>query len=253
MLLVPAIDLRAGRCVRLLQGSFSETTRYSADPVATAQGFEQSGARWIHVVDLDAAEGKGAENLRVIERIRGAVTCAVQAGGGVRTREQAARLIDLGIDRVVVGTTLIRSPALVAEWTAALGPRFAAGLDARDGRLRVAGWTEDADRTDTDVAAGLLSLGITWLIYTNISRDGTMAGPDSERTAAAARAAGLPTILSGGIGSEEHVDQVAERRDPLVVGVILGRALYESRIDLGRLCRRYPQGELSGWDSPAAT
>ncbi len=253
MLLVPAIDLRAGRCVRLLQGSFSETTRYSADPVATAQGFEQCGARWIHVVDLDAAEGKGADNLRVIARIRGAVRCAVQTGGGVRSAEQAARLIGLGINRVVVGTTLIRSPALVAEWTAALGPRFAAGVDARDGRVRVAGWTEDADRGDTDVAAGLAPLGIRWLIYTNISRDGTLSGPDTARTAAAARAAGLPTILSGGIGSEAHVDEVAERRDPLVVGVILGRALYESRIDLARLCSRYPQAGLTAWDSPAST
>ena len=253
MLLVPAIDLRAGRCVRLLQGSFSETKSYSLDPVATAKGFEQDGARWIHIVDLDAAEGKGADNLRVIECIRGAVSCAVQTGGGVRSREQAARRIGLGIDRIVVGTLLIRSPEVVAEWAAALGPRFAAALDARDGRVRVAGWTEDAGRADTEVAAGLAPLGIRWLIYTNISRDGTLAGPDFKRTASAAHAAGLPTILSGGIGSEAHIDQVAAQKDPFVVGIILGKALYESRIDLAKLLRRYPQQEISVWDSPGAS
>jgi phosphoribosylformimino-5-aminoimidazole carboxamide ribotide isomerase len=253
MLLVPAIDLRAGRCVRLLQGSFSESISYSEDPVAAAKGFEQNGARWIHIVDLDAAEGKGADNLRVIERIRGAVSCALQAGGGVRSREKAARLIGLGIDRIVVGTVLIRSPGLVAEWAAGLGQIFAAGLDARDGRVRVAGWTEDADRADTEVAAGFSALGIRWLVYTNISRDGTLAGPDYARTASAARAAGLPTLLSGGIGSEAHIDQVAEQKDPGVVGIILGKALYESRLDLGKLFTRYPQNALSGWDAPAAS
>ncbi len=183
----------------------------------------------------------------------GAVSCAVQTGGGVRSREQAARLLGLGVDRIVVGTVLIRSPALVAEWTAALGPRFAAGLDARDGRVRVAGWTEDAGRADTEVAAGLAGLGIRWLIYTNISRDGTLAGPDIARTASAARAAGLPTILSGGIGSEDHIEEVAEQKDSLVVGIILGKALYESRIDLGKLLKRYPQAGLSAWDSAGAS
>jgi phosphoribosylformimino-5-aminoimidazole carboxamide ribotide isomerase len=253
MLLVPAIDLRAGRCVRLLQGSFSETKSYSNDPVAMAKGFEQVGARWIHVVDLDAAEGRGADNLRVIERIRGAVSCAVQTGGGVRSRDQASRLLGIGIDRIVVGTVLIKAPGMVAEWAAALGPRFAAGLDARDGRVKVLGWTEDAGLADTEVAAGFAALGIRWLIYTSISRDGTLAGPDIPRTSAAAHAAGLPTILSGGIGSEEHIDQVAARNDPLVVGIILGKALYESRIDLGKLLARYPQQPLSGWDSATAS
>jgi phosphoribosylformimino-5-aminoimidazole carboxamide ribotide isomerase len=253
MLLIPAIDLRAGRCVRLLQGSFSESKSYSDDPVAMAKSFAQSGARWIHIVDLDAAEGRGADNLRVIERIRRAVSCAVQTGGGVRAKDQAARLIALGIDRIVVGTTLIRSPGLVAEWVAALGPRFAAGVDARDGRVRVSGWTEDAGRADTEVAAGLAPLGIRWLIYTNIARDGTLSGPDLPRTLAAARAAGLPTVLSGGIGSEAHIDEVAELQDPLLAGIILGKALYESRIDLGRILKRYPQQALSGWDSPAAS
>ena len=250
MLLVPAIDLRAGRCVRLLQGSFSDVTSYSSDPVETARGFEGDGARWIHVVDLDAAEGKGADNRAVIARIREAVSCRLEVGGGVRTLGQARALLDLGVDRLVIGTTVVRDPQEVARWSGALGPRLAAGVDARDGRVRISGWTEETSRVDTEVAAGLRLLGVRGLIYTSISRDGTLAGPDLERTNAAARCAGLPTILSGGIGSAQHVEEVARARDPLVAGVILGKALYEGRIRLKELVSRYPQSEKTadGWD-----
>lgn len=252
MLLLPAIDLRGGRCVRLLRGSFSNVTRYSEDPVATAKGFADAGARWVHIVDLDAAEGKGTDNIEVIERIRRSVPCRLQAGGGVRTEEAARRLLSLGVDRVVIGTLLVRRPAEVAGWVRALGPRFVAGIDATDGEVKVAGWTERASRSDIDVAAGVAALGMRWLIYTNISRDGTLAGPDVARTNAAARAAGVPTLLSGGIGSEEDVAAVTGSADPLVVGVILGRAVYEQRVDLASLFRRHPQDECAAWESPAA-
>jgi phosphoribosylformimino-5-aminoimidazole carboxamide ribotide isomerase len=249
MLLLPAIDLKAGRCVRLLRGNFSDSTFYSADPVETARGFQGAGVRWIHVVDLDAAEGRGADNLAVIERLRGAISCRLQVGGGVRSVEQARSLLSIGVDRVVLGTMVVRAPGDVCRWTAEMGPRFAAGIDATDGRVRISGWTEDAARADTDVAAGLEALGLRWLIYTNISRDGTLSGPDIERTNAAARASRLPTILSGGIGSERDVDEVAEKKDDLVAGTILGKVLYESRVDLGALVKKYPQAPASAWDS----
>jgi len=249
MLLLPAIDLREGRCVRLLRGSFSSTTTYSSDPVACARSFARDGTRWIHIVDLDAAEGKGRDNLEVIGRIRAAVSCRLQVGGGVRRADQAARLLGLGVQRVILGTVLIKSPADVAEWVKLHGPRFAAGVDATDGKVRVAGWTEDAGRKDIEVAASLAAAGIRWLVYTNIERDGTLAGPDILRTNAAARAAGLPTILSGGVGSERDVDQVAESKDPLVAGLILGKALYEGRVDLAKLIKRFPQESNSAWDS----
>jgi phosphoribosylformimino-5-aminoimidazole carboxamide ribotide isomerase len=248
MLLIPSIDLRAGRGVRLLRGSFDHQTEYAPDPVETVRSFCAAGARWVHVVDLDAAEGKGADNLDLIRRIRGAVSCRLQVGGGVRTEEQARRLLDLGVDRLVLGTVLVKAPARAREWVDRLGPRFAAGLDAYDGRVRVAGWAEEAGGADTLVAAGLAALGMRWLIYTSISQDGTLAGPDIPRTNAAARAAGLPTVVSGGIGSEDDVDAVAGRGDPLVAGVILGRALYEGRVDLGRLLRRFPQEDPTAWD-----
>jgi phosphoribosylformimino-5-aminoimidazole carboxamide ribotide isomerase len=249
VLLVPAIDLRAGRCVRLLQGSFSHVTSYSADPVETARGFERDGARWVHIVDLDAAEGKGLDNRTVIGRIRDGVSCRLEAGGGIRTIDQARALLEMGVDRLVIGTAVVRAPQEVARWAERLGPRLAAGVDARDGQVRISGWREGASRSDTDVAAGLRPLGVRWMIYTNISRDGTLSGPDVERTNAAARAAGLPTILSGGIGSAAHVDEVARCGDPLVAGVILGKALYEGRINLAELLKSYPQTPSAGWDS----
>jgi phosphoribosylformimino-5-aminoimidazole carboxamide ribotide isomerase len=251
MLLLPAIDLRGGRCVRLLRGSFADATRYSEDPVAVARGYADAGARWIHVVDLDAAEGRGEDNLPVIERLRRAVSCRVEAGGGVRSVDQAQRLLSLGVDRLILGTVLVRAPREAASMAARLGPRFAAGVDARDGMIRVAGWTAEEGGADTELAAGLAGLGMRWMVYTNISRDGTLEGPDVARTNAAARAAGLPTVLSGGIGSEDDVRRVAEESDPLVVGVILGRALYESRVDLPSLVSRYRQEE-SAWDPPGS-
>lgn len=238
--------------MRLLRGSFAAATRYSDDPVATAKGFADAGARWIHVVDLDAAEGRGGDNLAVIERIRRAIPCRVEAGGGVRGAEAARRLLAAGVDRIVVGTVLVRRPQEVAGWARSLGPRIAAGIDARDGEVRIAGWTEDSGRTDVAVASGVAGLGIRFLIYTNINRDGTLAGPDIDRTNAAARAAGLPTLLSGGIGSEQDVEEVAARADPLVVGIILGKAVYESRVDLAALFTRHRQEAVSAWDSPAS-
>jgi len=252
MLLLPAIDLSDGRCVRLLRGRFAEATRYSLDPIEAARSFAGCGVRWIHVVDLDAAEGGGKDNRSLIGRIRRAVPCMLEVGGGVRSEDEARRLLDAGVDRIVLGTVLARAPAEVAGWIARLGPRFAAGVDARDGRVKVAGWTADAGIADTDFAAGLAAIGVRWLIYTRIDRDGTMEGPDIARTAAVARAAGLPTVISGGVGSAEDVERAAESAEGLVAGVILGRALYESRVDLGRLVRRFPQGGLTAWDPPEA-
>jgi len=252
MLLVPAIDLRDGRCVRLLRGDFSSAIQYPTDPVETARQFEHQGIRWIHIVDLDAAEGKGKDNFATIARIRRSVSCKLEVGGGVRAQEQAARLLDLGVEMIVVGTVLVRSPGLVSAWIRRLGHRFIGGVDARDGKVRIAGWTEDGKRPDTDLAAGLAGIGVSGLIYTNIARDGTMEGPDIERTNAAARASGLPTILSGGIGSRQDVADAAARADSLVAGVILGKALYESRLDLSELVRAFPQSPDSAWDRAAA-
>jgi phosphoribosylformimino-5-aminoimidazole carboxamide ribotide isomerase len=239
-LVVPAVDLRAGRCVRLVQGSFDAVTVFPLDPAEQARRFAAAGARMIHVVDLDAAEGKGADNRTAIAAIRAAVSCALEVGGGVRSADDARRLVDLGVERIVVGTTLARSPETVAAWIRDLGRRFVAGIDARGGRVKVSGWASDADLADTDLAGRLAGLGIVGLVYTSISVDGTLAGPDVTRTAVVARAAGLPTILSGGIGGEADVEAAAGV-DLFVVGAIVGRAMYEGRVDLARLLARFPQ------------
>ncbi len=248
MLLVPAIDLVDGRCVRLLRGSFSEATLYPADPVETARAWAAAGVRWLHVVDLDAAEGKGRDNRALIARIRAAAGCRLQVGGGVRSEQDARQLLDIGVDRIVLGTVLARAPREAAAWIRRLGPRFAAAIDARGGRVKVAGWAADGGARDVDAAAGLAELGIGWVVYTSIDRDGTLAGPDIEGTNAVARAAGLPAILSGGIGSEDDVLRAADSADPLVAGIILGKALYEGRVDLAALIRRLPQEGASPWD-----
>ncbi len=169
----------------------------------------------------------------------------------MRSEEQAARLFDLGVELLVLGTVLVRSPQTVAAWVRRLGPRFLGGVDAQDGTVRIAGWMEDGGRLDTEVAAELAGVGIRGLIYTNISRDGTLSGPDVERTNAVARASGLPTLISGGIGSAQDVEAAACRRDQLVAGVILGRALYESRLDLPALVKAYPQAPKAAKAPPA--
>jgi phosphoribosylformimino-5-aminoimidazole carboxamide ribotide isomerase len=239
-LVAPAIDLRSGRCVRLVQGSFASATLFPLEPAEQARRFAEAGARMIHVVDLDAAEGKGLDNRAAITAIRAAVTCALEVGGGVRSDEDARRLVDLGIERIVVGTVLASTPRTVGGWVERFGRRFVAGIDARAGRVKVAGWTRDGGIADTDLAGLLAALGIIGLVYTNIAVDGTLAGPDVERTVAVARAAGLPTILSGGIGSTSDIEAAA-RADPLVVGAIVGRAMYEGRVDLVDLFARFPQ------------
>jgi len=159
-------------------------------------------------------KGRGGDNLAVIERVRRAVPCRLEAGGGVRDAEAARRLLGTGVERIVVGTVLVRRPEEVAAWVRALGPRIAAGIDARDGQVRIAGWAEDTGRTDVAVASGVAGLGVRFLIYTNINRDGTLSGPDISRTNAAARAAALPTLLSGASVREGRPGRRGQRGSP---------------------------------------
>jgi phosphoribosylformimino-5-aminoimidazole carboxamide ribotide isomerase len=247
MLVIPAIDLYAGRCVRLFQGDFSRRTRYSDDPVERARLFADCGAAWLHVVDLDAAEGNGRDNRNLIAKIRASVSCRLQCGGGVRSIGDARALFGLGIDKVVVGTALVRIPEEVSRWISELGGSFIGGIDAWDGRVKVSGWVQDAEASDTETAARLRSLGFAGMVYTNICRDATLKGPDIPRSVLAARSAGLPTIVSGGVGGPEHIQAVFECGEPLVSGVILGKALYEGKVDLSDLVTRYRRTPESPW------
>ena len=233
--LFPAIDLRGGLAVRLLRGEFGAETVYSEDPVAVAEAYQAAGARWIHVVDLDAARTGEPANIALVAAIAGAVSCPVQAGGGVRTEAAAARLIDAGVARVVVGTAAVEDPALVEALCRRYPDGVAAGLDARGSALAVRGWTETSATDLTDAARRLEAGGVAALVVTEIGRDGTMAGPDLDQLGAVLAATTVDVVASGGVGSLEDLrslstlEPVPGRR---VAGVIVGRALYEGRFSV---------------------
>jgi phosphoribosylformimino-5-aminoimidazole carboxamide ribotide isomerase len=223
--LYPAIDVRDGRVVRLLQGDYEQQTTYGDDPVAVALSFAQQGARWIHVVDLDAARSGSPVNRSVVAAIAQAVQgiAQVQTGGGVRTVDDARALADLGVARVVMGSAAVRSPDLVQQAAAFIA--VAVGLDHRDGELAVHGWTEGSGVRLTD-ALSLFASAAAFVI-TDIARDGMLQGPDVVGLAAAAAVTSVPIIASGGVSSLADVAQLAAV--PGIGGVITGKALYEGR------------------------
>jgi phosphoribosylformimino-5-aminoimidazole carboxamide ribotide isomerase len=229
--LYPAIDLRSGRAVRLLRGDYAAETVYSDDPVAVARSFEAAGARWIHVVDLDAARSGEAGNLEFVAAIARSVGCEVETGGGVRSVEAAERLIDAGVARVVIGTAAVERPELVAELAARYPGRVAVGLDARGRQVAVKGWTETTDADLVDLAKGFEGHGVSALIVTEIGRDGTMAGPDLDQLGAVLEATGVDVIASGGVGTLDDIRALAALRagGRSLAGIIVGRAIYEGR------------------------
>lgn len=228
MRLYPAIDLRAGRCVRLYQGDYQRETIYGEDPVAQALAFEREGASWLHVVDLDAARTGEPTNRGVIERICAAVGIPVEVGGGVRDDDSAQALYRLGVDRVVIGTAALEDPALVRRLADA-GCDVAVGLDARGDEVATHGWTERTGRSVLDVAAEFADAGVAALIVTEIGRDGTLSGPDLDGLGRLLDASAVPVIASGGVGRLEDLLALAEveRSGRRFEGVIVGRALYE--------------------------
>jgi phosphoribosylformimino-5-aminoimidazole carboxamide ribotide isomerase len=243
MIIVPAIDLLRGQCVRLNQGDYEEATFYDRDPVAVAREFEQAGARRIHIVDLDAAHGDRATNRQKIRKIRKAVSCVIELGGGIRTDDDIEELMDLGIDRMVLGTTFARKPQIVEGWSAHYGNVFVAGIDARDGHVYVSGWEQKTRIEDIELARQAATVGASSIVYTNIERDGTLSGPDIERTSLIAETSGLPVVLSGGIGSEADVKAVVEGAHAGVRGIILGKAVYEETLDLAAVIETYQNDE----------
>jgi phosphoribosylformimino-5-aminoimidazole carboxamide ribotide isomerase len=234
--LYPAIDLRGGRAVRLLRGDYAAETVYSNDPVAIARGFEAAGARWIHVVDLDAARSGEAGNLEYVAAIARSVRCDVETGGGVRSVEAAERLIDAGVARVVVGTAAVERPELVSELAGRYPGRVAVGLDARGRQVAVKGWTETTGADLVDLAKSFEKDGVAALIVTEIGRDGTMEGPDLDQLGAVLEATGMDVIASGGVGTLDDIRALAGLRaggagggGRSLAGIIVGRAIYEGR------------------------
>ena len=227
---IPAVDIRGGRCVRLVQGDFSRETRYADDPVEMARHWEAEGAHRLHVVDLDGARDGVRANAEVIGRLLSSVSIPVQVGGGVRTLESAQELLGQGADRVVVGTRAAEDPGAVADWIETLGAdHLIVGVDARNGRLATHGWMNPTEIGVVAFCERLARLGVPRVIYTDVSRDGLLAGPNVEMTREIAQRTKVAVIGSGGVSSIEHLKALSAAG---AEGAIIGTALYEGRLSL---------------------
>ena len=233
MLVIPAIDLRAGRCVRLLQGRRDEQTVYSDDPVEMALRWENEGAQYLHIVDLDGAFEGISRNLGAVGEILERVRVPAELGGGIRTVGAIARLLSLGLDRVILGTAAVLDSGLVKRAVGRFGPRrVVVGIDARAGRVAIKGWEQEADLLAMELAAKMKALGVERIVYTDITKDGTLLGPNIEATKRLAEESGLKVTASGGISSIEDIRRVRELEPFGVDSVITGKALYEGTLDL---------------------
>ncbi|MEI8314260.1 MAG: 1-(5-phosphoribosyl)-5-[(5-phosphoribosylamino)methylideneamino]imidazole-4-carboxamide isomerase [Verrucomicrobiota bacterium] len=237
MIIYPAIDLRGGQVVRLRQGLAAEQTTYSNDPSAMARQWAGQGAKWLHVVDLDGAFDGTPKNWDSVRAILKAVQIPVQLGGGLRTRKQIEDALAMGVSRCVVGTKACESPSFLQELTAAVGERIAVGIDARDGFVAVKGWTEKTKLTAVDFAQQVDQLGIQHIIFTDVSTDGMLTGPNLPAITGMCAAVKCSVIASGGVGNAEHIQALRQLTTQCrnLTGVIVGKALYDGRVQLA-LC-----------------
>ncbi|MGQ9632183.1 MAG: 1-(5-phosphoribosyl)-5-[(5-phosphoribosylamino)methylideneamino]imidazole-4-carboxamide isomerase [bacterium] len=232
MLVIPAIDLMGGRCVRLLQGDYSKRTVYSDEPGEVARRWRDSGARLIHVVDLDGAKSGRPQNLFAISEIVRAVDTPIEVGGGIRDIDAIEEVLGLGARRVILGTSAVESLNILRKARDRFGERVVVGIDARDGFVAVRGWTEVTNLKATDLALRVGECGIETIIYTDIRRDGTLLGPNFEAIREIARTSGLNVIASGGVSSLDDIRKLKGMEPEGVVGAIVGKALYDGRVDL---------------------
>lgn len=231
MILYPAIDLKDGACVRLLRGEMDAATVFNDDPADQARQFAVGGFRWIHVVDLNGAISGQPVNSAAVERIIDAVDLPIQLGGGIRSIETVGHWLERGVSRVVLGTVALKNPALVMEACDLFPGQIAVGIDARDGLVAVEGWAETSTMKASDLALKFEDCGVTAIIFTDIDRDGAMAGPNVESTATLAATLTTPVIASGGVRSLDDLIALKAEDRAGIAGVICGRALYDGRID----------------------
>ena len=234
MEIIPAIDLRGGRCVRLEQGDYDRETVFGEDPAAMAAHWQAEGATRIHLVDLDGARDGRPVNIGAVRAILGAVTVPCQLGGGIRDETTVDGWLNAGIDRVIVGTQALKDPAWFRALSLARPEKIALGLDARDGRVATSGWLDVSEVTATELIQQFADLPLAAVIYTDIARDGMLMGPNGESTAALARSVEFPVIASGGVGSLEDLSRLVPLR---LAGCIVGRALYERKFCLADAIR----------------
>ena len=237
MKLFPAIDMKNGQCVRLQQGRFDEVTVYSNDVAEIAKRFEQAGARSIHTVDLDGAlAGKGM-NTEALKRIVKSVSIPVQTGGGIRNMDHVDQKLALGVERVIIGTAAVKNPDFMRQALEKYGPeRIVAGIDASAGMVALEGWKEISKVTAVELGRMMYGMGARYVVYTDISRDGMLNGPNIEATKQLQDETGLTVIASGGVSGMRDLERLSEAG---IDGVIIGKALYEGRIDLERAVREF--------------
>ena len=234
MLLFPAIDLKEGKAVRLLQGRMEDSTVYSDNPVNLAKEFESQGTEYLHIVDLNGAFTGKPVNDEIIRRIVGSVALKIQVGGGIRTMERITELIELGVERVILGTIAVKNPELVAEAVRRYGNRIIVGIDAKDGLVAVQGWAETTEMRAIDLGLAMKAVGVQSVVFTDIARDGMLQGPNIESTVQMAQETGLSVIASGGISTLADLQnlQAEAIKGVSIEGAITGKALYSGAFTL---------------------
>ncbi len=231
MLVIPALDLLGGKCVRLRQGDYAQSTEYSGDPVAVAKHWQDTGAEWLHVVDLEGARAGSPVQLELVRTIRHATAgLLLELGGGLRAIDDVEHALQ-AVDRVVLGTAAVKNPELVSEAVARFGDKIVVGIDARQGLVAVEGWESATTRPAYDVASDMAEAGVKTIIFTDIDTDGTLQGPNLNALAAMRGIEGVSLIASGGVASIAHLRQIAQLK---VDACIVGKALYDGAIDLAR-------------------
>lgn len=241
MQLYPAIDIKDGQCVRLRQGEFKEMTVYSSKPWRMAAGWEEQGATFLHLVDLDGALAGYPVNGAAIEKIVKSVSIPVEAGGGIRSGEDVRRMLDLGVRRVIIGTRAAEHPEFLKEMVEAFGDQaIVAGVDARDGMAAVEGWEKSSALTAGELCLTVKDCGVRHIVYTDISRDGMLLGPNILAAKALTELTGLDIIASGGVSCMKDLSDLHEAG---IRGAIIGKALYENRLDLSQAVRLYENQE----------
>ncbi|MEQ1753563.1 MAG: 1-(5-phosphoribosyl)-5-[(5-phosphoribosylamino)methylideneamino]imidazole-4-carboxamide isomerase [Micropepsaceae bacterium] len=242
MIIFPAIDLKSGKCVRLLRGEMQSATVFNDDPAAQAVAFQIAGFKWLHIVDLDGAVGGIGANSAAVRLVLQSISLPVQLGGGIRDMNAIERWLEEGISRIILGTIAVKNPALVKEAARKFPNRIAVGIDAKLGRVAVQGWAETTDTDAVDLARQVEDAGVAAVIYTDIARDGTGLGVNIEETERIASAVSIPVIASGGIGSLHDLQVLKKTRHPNIRGVICGRALYDGRVDATEALSLMEQG-----------
>ena len=243
MKIYPAIDIRGGKCVRLFKGDFAQETVFSDSPAAMAKQWAAQGAEYLHLVDLDGARAGRSENLTTVKEILAAVNIPVELGGGIRTMENIDEVLALGVRRVILGSVAVRDPELVCEACAKYGDRIVVGIDAKDGIVAVDGWGVSGDVDVITLAKKMKDAGVRTIIYTDISRDGTLSGVNVEATAKLARESGVDVVASGGVKDLADIRALLPYERDGIEGVIVGKSIYTGSLDLKKAIALAAKGE----------